>query len=246
MKDRIALVTGGSRGIGRAICLALATRGAKVVACARSGGALEELAAEVRKLELAGEIDPRVLDVTDRAAIDPFVNAVIEDHDRIDILVNNAGITNDGVMASMTDDQFDDVLTTNLRSVFWLTRAVCPTMVWRRWGRIVNIGSISGLMGLPGQANYSASKAGLIGLTKALAKELGKRKITCNVLAPGFITTDMISALPDDLKASLKQTIPLGRFGEVEEVAEAAAFLASEEASYITGQVLTIDGGLHT
>ncbi|MHC4697640.1 MAG: SDR family NAD(P)-dependent oxidoreductase, partial [Planctomycetota bacterium] len=211
MKDRIALVTGGSRGIGRAICLALATRGAKVVACARSGGALEELAAEIHKRELAGEIDPRVLDVTDRAAIDPFVNAVIEDHDRIDILVNNAGITNDGVMASMTDDQFDDVLTTNLRSVFWLTRAVCPTMVWRRWGRIVNIGSISGLMGLPGQANYSASKAGLIGLTKALAKELGKRKITCNVLAPGFITTDMISALPDDLKASLKQTIPLGR-----------------------------------
>jgi 3-oxoacyl-[acyl-carrier protein] reductase len=244
MKDKIALVTGGSRGIGRAICLALAARGAKVVACARSGDALEELAAEGRKRELAGEIDPRVLDVTDRSAIDPFVDAVLEDHERIDILVNNAGITRDGLMMSMDDDQFDDVLTVNLRSVFWLTRAVCRTMVRRRYGRIVNIGSVSGVMGNAGQANYSASKAGLIGFTKALAKELGKRKITCNVLAPGFITTDMTTGLPDSLKDSVKQMLPLGRFGEVEEVAEAAAFFASEASSYITGQVLSIDGGL--
>ncbi len=246
MKDRIALVTGGSRGIGRAICLALASRGAKVVACARNGEALEELAAEARKRELAGEIDPRVLDVTDRAAIDPFVEAVLDTHERIDILVNNAGITRDGLMMSMDDDQFDDVLTTNLRSVFWLTRAVSRSMVRQRYGRIVNIGSVSGVMGNAGQVNYSASKAGLIGFAKALAKELGKRKITCNVLAPGFITTDMTAALPQGLRDSVKQIIPLGRFGDVEEVAEVAAFLASDAASYITGQVLSVDGGLHT
>ncbi|UCE62146.1 MAG: 3-oxoacyl-[acyl-carrier-protein] reductase [Phycisphaerales bacterium] len=245
MNDRVALVTGGSRGIGRAICLALAKRGAKVVACARDGDALKEVTDEARSRELAGEIDPRVLDLNDREAIDPFVSGVIDDYDRIDILINNAGITRDGLLASMGDDEFDEVLTTNLRSVFWLTRAVCPTMVWRRWGRIVNIGSVSGVMGLAGQANYAASKAGLIGLSKTLAKELGKRKITCNVVAPGFITTDMISGLPDDLVKSFKQMIPLGRFGEVEEVAETAVFLASDVASYITGQVIVVDGGMH-
>ncbi|MFQ5592004.1 MAG: 3-oxoacyl-[acyl-carrier-protein] reductase [Phycisphaerae bacterium] len=246
MQDRVALVTGGSRGIGRAICLALASRGAKVVACARNYESLLEVASEARRRELPGEIDPRVLDVADRAAVEPFVDALLDSHKRIDILVNNAGITRDGLMMSMDDDQFDDVLTTNLRSVFWLTRAVSRTMVRQRYGRIVNIGSVSGIMGNAGQVNYSASKAGLIGFTKALAKELGKRKITCNVLAPGFITTDMTATLPDTLKESVKQIVPLGRFGEVEEVAEVAAFLASDVASYITGQVLSVDGGLHT
>ncbi len=245
MKDRIALVTGGSRGIGRAICLALARRGATVVACARNEAALNELAIEAKRSELAGVIDPRTLDVTDRSAVDPFVDAVSEKYERIDILVNNAGITRDGLSISMDDDQFDDVLTTNLRSVFWLTRAVSRVMVRRRYGRIVNIGSVSGVMGNAGQANYAASKAGLIGLTKTLAKELGKRKITCNVVAPGFIATDMTASLPDKLKNSVKDFVPLGRFGEAEEVAEVVAFIASDAASYITGQVLVVDGGMY-
>lgn len=245
MKDRIALVTGGSRGIGRAICLTLAARGATVVACARDEAALNQLAAEAKRSELPGVINPRTLDVTDRSAVDPFVDAVSEKYERIDILVNNAGITRDGLSVSMDDDQFDDVLTTNLRSVFWLTRAVSRVMVRRRYGRIVNIGSVSGMMGNAGQANYAASKAGLIGLTKTLAKELGRRKITCNVVAPGFIATDMTASLPDKIRNSVKDFVPLGRFGEAEEVAEVVAFIASDAASYITGQVLVVDGGMY-
>jgi 3-oxoacyl-[acyl-carrier protein] reductase len=245
MKDRIAIVTGASRGIGRAICLALAERAARVIACARTASALDELADEVRRREWPGSIEPAVLDVADRAAIDPFVDAVAERHDRIDILVNNAGITRDGLAMNMDDDQFDDVITTNLRAAFWLTRAVIRHMVRRRYGRIINISSISGVMGNPGQANYAASKAGLIGLTKSLAKELGKRKITCNVVAPGFVNTDMTVSLPDKLKEGARELIPLGRFGEVEEVAGVVAFLAGDAASYITGQVVIVDGGLH-
>ena len=164
---------------------------------------------------------------------------------RIDILVNNAGITRDGLLMNMEDDQFEDVLTTNLRSVFWLTRAVSRHMVRQRYGRIVNIGSISGVMGNAGQANYAASKAGLIGFSKTVAKELGKRKITCNVIAPGFVSTDMTTGLPEKLKEGAVQLIPLGRFGEAEEIAEVVAFFAGDAASYITGQVLLVDGGMH-
>lgn len=245
LNQRVAIVTGASQGIGRAICLDFARHGATVVATARNESKLNELAQEAKQSELAGVISAKALDVTDRSAIDLLVEAVVEKHGRIDILVNNAGITKDGLMMSMDDDQFEAVLTTNLRAAFWLMRAVSRHMVRARYGRIINISSVSGVMGNAGQANYAASKAGLIGLTKSVAKELGKRKITCNAIAPGFVTTEMTAVLPDKVKDAALQLIPLARFGEPAEIASAVTFLASDHAGYITGQVLLVDGGLH-
>ncbi len=245
LKDTVAMITGGSRGIGRAACMALAARGATVVACARDSGKLEEVAAESRSRELAGTIVPLVLDVTDRASVEEAVDSVAGNHGRIDALVNNAGITRDGLLMGMSDEDFDDVLTANLRSVFWLTRAAIRHMVRARRGRIINISSVAGVMGNPGQCNYAASKAGIIGFSKSVAKEVARRNITCNVVAPGFVATEMTDVLPDKLKESVKPLIPMQRFGRPEEIAEVIAFLAGESASYITGQVLIVDGGLH-
>jgi len=245
LAEKVALVTGGSRGIGRSVCLALASEGATVMACARNMEQLEALAAEAAGSELGGKIIPHRLDVTDRAQCDQAVEAAISRFEKLDILVNNAGITRDGLLMSMEDEQFEQVLRANLHSAFWLTRAASKHMVRARSGRIIFISSISGMMGNSGQANYAASKAGLIGLAKSAAKELAKRKITCNVVAPGFIETDMTGILPEAVKEGVKPLIPLRRFGRPEEVAAVVSFLAGPDSSYITGTVLTVDGGLN-
>lgn len=244
LQDQIALVTGASRGIGRAICEVLARDGATVIAAARNTDAIQSWAAELGSV--AGRIETTRLDVTDRSACDRVVDDVIARHERVDVLVNNAGITRDGLVMNMEDDAFDAVLDTNLKGAFYLTRAVARHMVRARRGRIINISSFSGLAGNAGQSNYAAAKAGLNGLTKAVAKELGKRGVLVNAIAPGFIETDMTEVLPDKLKDGVKQIIPLARFGTAAEVAGVVRFLAGPDASYITGQVISVDGGLHT
>ncbi|MCB9851073.1 MAG: 3-oxoacyl-[acyl-carrier-protein] reductase [Phycisphaerales bacterium] len=245
LDKQVCIVTGGSRGIGRAVCLTLAAKGATVIACARTEPKLTELAAEAKERELAGTIVPRTLDVTDRAAIDDLVNDVAEKYERLDVLVNNAGITKDGLLASMEDDDFDTVIDANLRAVFRLSRAASKHMMRARKGRIINISSVAGVMGNPGQCNYSASKAGVIGFTKSVAKELARRNITCNAVAPGFIETDMTDVLPEKVREGVKPLIPLRRFGTCDEIASVVAFLAGDGASYINGQVLVVDGGLY-
>ena len=240
-----ALVTGSSRGIGRAIALELARRGyALAVHYARGEAAAREVAAEAERLG-AAKVVVLGADLSERQATAELVARTASELGGLDVLVNNAGITRDGLLIRMKDDDWDAVLETNLSAVFRLTREAVKRMMKARWGRIVNVASVVGLMGNPGQANYVAAKAGLIGFTKTIAKEYGGRGITVNAVAPGFIESDMTAALPEKVQQEYLSAIPAGRFGKPEEVAELVAFLASDAAAYINGQTIAIDGGLY-
>jgi 3-oxoacyl-[acyl-carrier protein] reductase len=240
MKDQIALVTGASRGIGRAIALALAERGAKVVGTATT----EAGAAGIGQALAPAGGEGLVLNVTDAAALDAAIDGIVKRHGGLHLLVNNAGITRDTLAMRMKDEDWDAVLETNLKAVFRASRAVLRPMMKQRFGRIVNITSVVGASGNPGQANYAAAKAGVAGMTRALAREVGSRNITVNCVAPGFIATDMTGALAEAQKAALLAQIPLGRLGTPEEVAATVAFLCSSEAGYITGAELHVNGGM--
>jgi 3-oxoacyl-[acyl-carrier protein] reductase len=237
-----AIVTGASRGLGKAIALALAAAGAKVACVARNAEKLKETADAIRAA--GGTADVYECDVGDAAGVERVVDGVIEKWEKLHILVNNAGITRDTLIPRMSDEDWDSVINTNLRGTFLFTRAATRPMMQSRYGRIINIASVSGTMGNPGQANYSASKAGIIGLTRTVAKELASRKITINAIAPGFIETEMTQAMGPVVLDEVKKRIPARRVGQPEDVAAAVLFLASGAAGYITGQVLTIDGGM--
>lgn len=243
MEGKVALVTGGSRGIGRAICLELARRGAAVaVNFAGNEAAAQETAEACRALGAQAELFRA--DVADPAACEELVKAVKERFGQVDILVNNAGITRDGLLMTAKVEDFDQVLDTNLRGAYFCMKAASKLMMRQRYGRIVNLSSVVGLRGNAGQTGYAASKAGILGLTKAAAKELAARNITVNAVAPGFIHTDMTSVLPEKAKEAMLTTIPMGRPGAPEDVARAVAFFAEESAAYLTGQVLCVDGGM--
>lgn len=242
LQGKVAIVTGGTRGIGRAVAVALAREGAAVTLCARDLTQAEKVAADLRTS--GAQVLAVKADVAQASEVEEMVKACLEHFERVDILVNNAGITRDSLLLKMKDEDWEAVLNVNLRGTFYCTRAALRPMIKQRAGRIINITSVVGVMGNPGQANYVASKAGIIGLTKAVAKEVVSRGITVNAVAPGFIETDMTGSLSPELKAQMLTQIPLGRFGTPEEVASAVLFLASDRAAYITGQVLHVNGGL--
>jgi 3-oxoacyl-[acyl-carrier protein] reductase len=243
LQNKIAMVTGASRGIGRSIALALADQGATIVAIGTNAEALASVVEEI-KSKGVGALGVQA-NVTSSEDVNRAVKAAKEAYGRIDILINNAGITRDGILLRMKDDDWDAVLDVNLKGAFLATRAVSKLMTRQRSGRIINISSVVGQMGNPGQANYCASKAGLLGLTRSNARELAKRNITVNAVAPGFISTDMTDALPEDQRQELAAQIPLERLGSVEDIAHAVLFLASDQAGYITGQVIAVNGGMY-
>jgi 3-oxoacyl-[acyl-carrier protein] reductase len=242
-EGRVAVVTGGGRGIGRAVAVRLANEGANVAISYRSNGtAAEEVAQEVRAAGARCEIFKG--DVASPGDVDALFKGVGEAFGPVEILINNAGLTRDNLMMRMKESEFDEVLSTNLKGTYLCTRAALRPMIRARWGRIVNVSSVVGLVGNAGQANYAASKAGIIGFTKSVAREVAQRGITANVVAPGYVETELTSSLSEEVKDRIKGQVPAGRFAEAEEVAEVVAFLAGEGAGYITGQTVAVDGGM--
>jgi 3-oxoacyl-[acyl-carrier protein] reductase len=242
-RGRVAIVTGGGRGIGRAIAARLAEEGANLAISYHSNDAAAEETAE--KVRAAGvECELFKGDVSSPKNVEVLLTGVSDMFGRVDILVNNAGITRDNLMMRMKEEEFDDVLRTNLKGTYLCTRAALRPMIRARWGRIVNVSSVVGLVGNAGQANYAASKAGIIGFTKSVAREVAQRGITVNAVAPGYVETELTGSLPEKVKEQIREQVPAGRFGEPEEVAEVVALLVAEEAGYVTGQTIAVDGGM--
>lgn len=241
-EQRVAIVTGASRGIGRAVALRLAVEGRHVVCVSRSQGPLDELVSEIQAA--GGSASALTCDISDFDAISSMIDTVVQDQGRLDILVNNAGITKDNLILRMSDEEWDDVINTNLKSVFVACRAAARPMMKNKFGRIVNIASTSGLVGNAGQSNYAAAKSGLTGFTKTVARELGKKNITANCVAPGFIETDMTKDLPAAVTEHIKGVISTRDLGKPEDIAAAVAYVTSDDAGYLTGQTIAVDGGM--